>query len=1722
MSVPLLQPAYTSGLIDQNNVLMLSWQPSVVASDGVTPVILPTNYFADWLISLTSSNPAINVTVPPPAGFGVGSIVTYSQTLGISALSYSLTMTAQSSTPGTVANSLPWQTNNVSVARAFPTLLTSFDATFTATSLQLGQPLTVTLVGAYLGADSWQVIWPDNSSTGWLPLSPNTRTAIKSFSSSGTFYVVVQTRRNYSGTPYNPPATLISQFKQQIYVTTTQYPTAPTSQSGLMGNLGVGGSQGFEITQVSATQSVSTPWEVITRALVRDTVTSELKLLIATSRFNNASSLYGTMALDVFPISGRVRSKELIEPPYELTAANSPTATPVQITTPALPTLYVGKSVVQALGFPFAMAATGGTAPYIWSSDPFPPGVTMNSSGVVNGTPLELGIFSVTISVQDSSDPFSVAQATFSESVTTDMKVQIATGQVDANSTALSPTGFTLGVAQVGLPYNVSMIVGNIESGATLPGGLPPYTWSAPAGNFPQGLTITSQPNGTGLISGTPSTYNSTTDFSVTYTVTIQVTDAIGAVATQTYSMTLEPQALRFGFVNQPTVYAFEEFKLVIPVFGGQSPYTFSPGADFQPSGGDAAYYGAVRLADGQIGVNIGGSSASTPGGFPTFGVRTFHLSIADSASPPNTITSFPISYNVEPELSDLRFVPGYLTNPTHPTDGSWGLGDYSKAIIPLSGSIADLEAYTLNGFRANFTSVANAVGGQTVYTGIVGGTANVYANEWFAVSGFPLGSPNNGVFLCSASSATSLTLGNAFGTLISATTFSITSVAAASLGSTVYTGTITGGGSNAYAGQFVSITGYTVNPQNNGVFYCTASTSSTLTLLNAAGVSDTNAASGTLILGKGLQAQTQSGLQNGLTVALDPTVVINTPQLYPDVEFYGPPGAQPITNGNGVYGNAQTLVSLILTPTFALNAVTAVTPGTSTTYLWNNPAGASNAYAGQNITVTGFQATANNGTFNCISSSATTLVLANTAGVRTTITVVSSSLTSPTLTAVFGAASTLPLVGQVVNLSGFLEVQINSQQKFTIATLQGTSPNWTGFTASFTGTTYSQPTETTALVTIPNPNAQAALPLASATVTREYTTLAHKDPATQVLTQVTANSPMAGQATYLGNITVGAGNAFAGFYFAINGFTTNITNNGYFACVSSSATQLVLSNANAINETNPATATGDIGAIVVTPRPYIVGDVIGLNPRKPYFNSPNLPQFNDGTVVGSSPYTSIPLTARVLAGSTLPPGLSLDANTGLIYGTLSGVAANATSTIQYIDAAGALHGSATITWATYSNAFQLTDNNVLDSLTLGSPISVNAFTAPPSINLISASTLAGRLPAGLVVSVSSNNVVVSGTPTEVGYFDVWFQTQNASGQFSYVYHRVSTVLPLATLNVPGWADVTALPLVLGATNPFPLPTATIGNAYVDPLTALPVAMVGVNGVPPYTWASSPAFPFNGITLATSGATAGTFSGSATSTFSQLFSFTVTDADANTFTVNNVPLQAQPSGLVFNAPFTLNMSAGRTFSQTLTATAGSAPYSYTISPLNTNALPTGISVATGGVVSGTTIQAGYSKTVILRVTDSLYSINDQPFTVTVTSGLTLMSGPDYQQSTSTGYLGYIDLGNVSSINPATNLSFYVIASSIASTSTSTMSVSLQGGVSGITAAITNLNTSTHTAEIQLTGPFSSGATGDNTIVVSVTDSGVQATQTFKWKVFADGTLILTPSSGSFPTQFLNT
>lgn len=105
---------------------------------------------------------------------------------------------------------------------------------------------------------------------------------------------------------------------------------------------------------------------------------------------------------------------------------------------------------------------------------------------------------------------------------------------------------------------------------------------------------------------------------------------------------------------------------------------------------------------------------------------------------------------------------------------------------------------------------------------------------------------------------------------------FPLTAVATSSGGTAVYTGTITGGATNAYAGVTFTITGF-VGSNNNGTFLCSASSATTLTLSNAAATAESASATATVVPDRTntsftasfVHANVSSGADTGTVTAL-------------------------------------------------------------------------------------------------------------------------------------------------------------------------------------------------------------------------------------------------------------------------------------------------------------------------------------------------------------------------------------------------------------------------------------------------------------------------------------------------------------------------------------------------------------------------------------------------------------------------------------------------------------------------------------------------------------------------------------------------------------------------------------------------------------------------------------------------------------------------------------
>jgi len=158
-------------------------------------------------------------------------------------------------------------------------------------------------------------------------------------------------------------------------------------------------------------------------------------------------------------------------------------------------------------GYSETLTATGGSGSLTWSisAGSLPPGIQLNSAtGVLSGTPTASGNSTFTVKVVDAGGKMATKQ--FSIPV----------------NTILSVSTTSLAGSVVNQPYSQSLAAA---------GGTQPYTWSVSSGSLPPGITLDA---GTGVISGSASSSDS-------FSFTVRAADNIGAFATRTLSITINP-----------------------------------------------------------------------------------------------------------------------------------------------------------------------------------------------------------------------------------------------------------------------------------------------------------------------------------------------------------------------------------------------------------------------------------------------------------------------------------------------------------------------------------------------------------------------------------------------------------------------------------------------------------------------------------------------------------------------------------------------------------------------------------------------------------------------------------------------------------------------------------------------------------------------------------------------------------------------------------------------------------------------------------------------------------------------------------------------------------------------------------------------------------------------------------------------------------------------------
>lgn len=337
-------------------------------------------------------------------------------------------------------------------------------------------------------------------------------------------------------------------------------------------------------------------------------------------------------------------------------------------------------------------------------------------------------------------------------------------------------------------------------------------------------------------------------------------------------------------------------------------------------------------------------------------------------------------------------------------------------------------------------------------------------------------------------------------------------------------------------------------------------------------------------------------------------------------------------------------------------------------------------------------------------------------------------------------------------------------------------------------------------------------------------------------------------------------------------------------------------------------------------------------------------------TVSASAPGLTGAYTFALAVGSNLPPGLSLSA-AGQISGTPTQSGAFNFTVVATHTASGCT-GNGTYNIAIGCPAITLTPT-VLPSGTAGTLYN-QALSAEPVGSNYAFTLTAGALPTG--ISLTANGAL-NGTPTVFGNFSFTVRaTDNNScfGEQAYTL-RICGLITLA---------------------PATLPAGTTGTAYTQTLTAS-------GGNAPYTFAISGGNLPPGLSLNSNGSFSGSPSQSGT------FNFTVTATDnLNCAGTQNYALLINCPTVTITPASLANGFVGTSYSQTVTATGGTSPYSFSVS---VGTLPAGLALSSAGALTGTPTTSG-NFAFTIKGTDANGCMGMQSYTIIV-SGNGLMFYP---------------------------------------------------------------------------------------------------------------------------------
>jgi hypothetical protein len=370
-----------------------------------------------------------------------------------------------------------------------------------------------------------------------------------------------------------------------------------------------------------------------------------------------------------------------------------------------------------------------------------------------------------------------------------------------------------------------------------------------------------------------------------------------------------------------------------------------------------------------------------------------------------------------------------------------------------------------------------------------------------------------------------------------------------------------------------------------------------------------------------------------------------------------------------------------------------------------------------------------------------------------------------------------------------------------------------------------------------------------------------------------------------------------------------------------------------------------------------------------PQITTTSLPPATYGTPYSATlgAANGVPPYSFGIAGSSaagLPDGLTLANNTGLISGTPTGAAGTYNISFKVQDKQS--NSTVAILPIVVSDApLTITSSIPLPAASYGVAYSYQLTASGARSNYVW-SVASGTIPAGLTLTTSG---LLSGTPTRAT---------------SYSF----------TIRATSGSATTTKSLSMAVTNPLKVTTSTMTDAYVN--LAYSAALAASGGSGSYVWDIASGNLPAGMYLS------GNYvKGTPTTPGSTTFTARATDSAGRVVT-GNVTINVYGPVSITSDPALPSGTIGTPYSFQMTATGGKQPYYWT---KYSGTLPSGLSIATNGVLGGKTNYAG-TYTVVLKVTDA-----SKKFTATQTLTLTI-NKPDTPLSITTSSLPAAKIGTL--------------------------------------------------------------------------------------------------------------